>query len=127
MSEKPLVEVMAIAFQNEAARLRPDEVCTWEQLFPERQAELLACMVEAARVVGYFEKRGRVMLVDIPPKEQPRPKRKPPDLDPTSTFPEQISFPGYTGIPCGECQSPNTVRTGSCLKCHSCFAETECG
>ncbi len=34
---------------------------------------------------------------------------------------------GYTGIPCDNCQSPNTVRVGKCLKCMSCFSAGECG
>lgn len=56
---------------------------------------------------------------------------KPTLLDPTLTQGEaglgRKPAPGYTGIPCGTCGSPNTVRVGSCLQCHSCHSSGECG
>lgn len=34
---------------------------------------------------------------------------------------------GYTGIPCDNCGSLNTVRVGKCLQCQDCYAAGECG
>lgn len=34
---------------------------------------------------------------------------------------------GYTGIPCDNCGSPNTVRQGTCLRCDDCHHAGGCG
>jgi len=34
---------------------------------------------------------------------------------------------GYTGIPCDQCGSLETVRIGKCLRCESCGSSGECG
>lgn len=57
-------------------------------------------------------------------------------VDPTTTtgeaqgraaMPHQAKRPGYTGIPCEQCHSPNTVRVGVCLRCDDCGSAGECG
>lgn len=40
---------------------------------------------------------------------------------------QEAKFRGYTGIPCDQCGSPNTVRNGKCLLCTDCRASGECG
>lgn len=39
----------------------------------------------------------------------------------------QEQRPGYTGILCDACGSPNTVRIGKCLRCDDCQTAGECG
>lgn len=37
------------------------------------------------------------------------------------------ALPGFTGVPCDRCGSPNTVRTGTCLTCQDCGHGGSCG
>lgn len=49
------------------------------------------------------------------------------ELEPTAIQQFPGHRPGTTGIPCDQCQSMNTIRSGTCLLCLDCNHAGECG
>ena len=105
---RPIVEVMAEAHYNARHGLG-----SWNKLAPELRAKEMMPMVDVARVFKAF---GLVEPDEVLP--QVAALSRPRGL--TNT-------PLFTGRPCPECESLNTVQNGKCLLCMECKATGECG
>jgi len=74
--------------------------------------------------------RAQGATVSAPPPRVVQDTPKPPErLSITSAVQRELDAKarGYTGIPCGKCQSIETIRIGTCLRCDSCGDSGECG
>lgn len=138
---KPLTEVMAsLHHEAKVRRVRErtgDELASWDQLSPDAQAAALSDMAEVSRFFRLFglecrmDENGKGMLARIERKPEEVKEREPDPSNvvrlPPSPPPMVENKPMFTGRPCENCGSMNTIQNGKCLLCMECKVTGECG
>jgi hypothetical protein len=138
---KPLTEVLAAVYYDalqDANERRGILHNRWSHLTPEAQAAHMHAMHSVVELLGAFGVGIRQVgdsyqlhKLEKAPKSEPREVKinstalgAPERTDETVM---EAKIKGFTGIPCDQCGSVNTVRIGKCLQCQSCFHNGECG
>lgn len=133
---KPVTEVLAAIYVGELHKLAGTE--KWEDTNPRMRAAHMGAMAEVVRALELFgleigqAPSGQLVLRTLPqhPPEIIM-RRTPPtasmSVGITAESVRKAQQMGFTGIPCDHCGSPNTIRTGKCLKCMDCDTDGECG
>lgn len=133
---KPFTEVLTALFVNELHQLDPATVSDWESMGTGSKRKYMGAMAEVVRTINAFglevrQEDGKIFLARI---QQPAPQTPRPEsvrMPSSAVLMDRQKVPGYTGIPCDNCGSPNTLRTGKCLRCAppplGCGQDGECG
>lgn len=133
---KPLAEVLAAVHYDalqEANKRRGLITNKWAHLTPEAQAAHLHAMHAVVDLVNGFGLGIRKTPSGFELHKLPAPREV--KISPTSLGAPKVEEDsvskaktlGFTGIPCDQCGSLNTVRIGKCLQCQTCFHNGECG